>query len=235
MTKNSKKPESIYHIVQREWKQEKELRPNRDKYSFLKKLITELLKKTNYREKIEEMDITQFKYLHDSKTDKYHPYSDFGQTQDSKRASPIFKRTSEIKGLDVEYRIPDERGIAELYVTFMKAEDRGIDVKELDELTDLLKAVGLESVLLQEQLDNEELDRLLDSKPKKSKKNKKSTNDALWAIADDMRARKEEGEFYTYREAYQWAADHISKKGVNITAEKLELAYHKARSEGRVK
>ena len=141
MTKNSKESESIYHIVQREWKQEKELRPNRDKYSFLKKLITELLKKTNYREKIEEMDITQFKYLHDSKTDKYHPYSEFGQTQDSKRASPIFKRTSEIKGLDVEYIIPDERGIAELYVTLMKAEDRGNDVKELEELTDLLKTV----------------------------------------------------------------------------------------------
>ena len=141
MTKNSKESESIYHIVQREWKQEKELRPNRDKYSFLKKLITELLKKTNYREKIEEMDITQFKYLHDSKTDKYHTYSEFAQTQDSKRDSPVFKRTDRIKGLDVKYLIPDEKGIAELYVTLMKAENRGIDVKELDELTDLLKAV----------------------------------------------------------------------------------------------
>ena len=141
MTKNSKKPESIYHIVQREWKQEKELRPNRDKYSFLKKLITKRLKGTDYRQKVKEMGITQFKYLHDTKTDKYHPYSDFTQTQDSQSNTPISKRTDEIEGLDVEYLIPDEKGIAELYVTLMKAEDRGIDVKELDELTDLLKAV----------------------------------------------------------------------------------------------
>tara|TARA_Y100000294_G_C8389214_1_gene270050 strand:+ start:62 stop:658 length:597 start_codon:yes stop_codon:yes gene_type:complete len=60
------------------------------------------------------------------------------------------------------------------------------------------------------------------------------TNDALWAIADDMRARKEEGEFETYMDAYRWAEKNISKKGVNITAKKLERAYHKAKSEGRI-
>ena len=38
------------------------------------------------------------------------------------------------------------------------------------------------------------------------------TNDALWAIADDMRERKEEGEFETYMDAYRWAAKNISKK-----------------------
>ena len=65
MTKNSKESESIYHIVQREWKQEKELRPNRDKYSFLKKLITDLLKGTDYREKIKELGIDQFKVIYD--------------------------------------------------------------------------------------------------------------------------------------------------------------------------
>ena len=69
MTKNSKESESIYHIVQREWKQEKELRPNRDKYSFLKKLITKCLKGTDYRQKVKEMGITQFKHFHDTKTD----------------------------------------------------------------------------------------------------------------------------------------------------------------------
>ena len=90
-------------------------------------------------------------------------------------------------------------------------------------------------VLLQERLDNEELDRLLDSKQKKSKKNKTSTNDALWAIADDMRARKEEGEFETYMDAYRWA--EINYKHINnikITAEKLQKAYHKSKSEGRL-
>ena len=60
------------------------------------------------------------------------------------------------------------------------------------------------------------------------------TNDALWAIADDMRARKMDGEFETYMDAYRWAEKNISKKGVNITAKKLELAYHKAKSEGKI-
>ena len=41
---------------------------------------------------------------------------------------------------------------------------------------------------------------------------KEKSNDALWAIADDMRARKEEDEFETYREAYRWAEKNISKK-----------------------
>jgi len=63
---------------------------------------------------------------------------------------------------------------------------------------------------------------------------KEKSNDALWAIADDMRARKEEGEFETYREAYRWAEKNISKKGLNITAHRLERAYHKAKSEGKV-
>ena len=63
---------------------------------------------------------------------------------------------------------------------------------------------------------------------------KDGTNDAIWAIADDMRARKEDGEFDTYREAYLWAERNIDKKGTTITAIKLEKAYHKAKSEGKV-
>ena len=69
---------------------------------------------------------------------------------------------------------------------------------------------------------------------KRKKKNKILKNDALWAIADDMRARKEEGEFDTYREAYQWACDNYYKKNVKLTVLKLERAYHKAKSEGLV-
>ena len=63
---------------------------------------------------------------------------------------------------------------------------------------------------------------------------KDETNDALWAIADDLRYRKKNGEFETYRDAYRWAEKNISKKGVNITAMRLERAYHKARFEGRI-
>ena len=62
---------------------------------------------------------------------------------------------------------------------------------------------------------------------------KEKSNNALWAIADDMRARKEEGEFETYREAYRWA-ENISKKGLTITAHRLERAIKKAKSEGKV-
>ena len=63
---------------------------------------------------------------------------------------------------------------------------------------------------------------------------KERTRDSLWAIADDMRARKDDGEFETYREAYKWAEDNIIKTDVIITADKLENAYHKAVSEGKL-
>ena len=66
---------------------------------------------------------------------------------------------------------------------------------------------------------------------KREKKNKIPTNDALWAIADDMRGKKDDGEFSTYREAYQWACDTYDKKNVELTVLKLERAYHKAVSE----
>ena len=69
---------------------------------------------------------------------------------------------------------------------------------------------------------------------KRKKKDKIPNNDALWAIADDMRGRKDNGEFSTYREAYQWACDNYEKKNVELTVLKLERAYHKAKSEGLV-
>ena len=62
---------------------------------------------------------------------------------------------------------------------------------------------------------------------------KKDTKDALWAIADDMRTRKEEGEFDTYREGYLWAEKNMTQNGKPISASKLENAYYKAKSEGR--
>jgi hypothetical protein len=63
---------------------------------------------------------------------------------------------------------------------------------------------------------------------------KEDTNDALWTIADDMRQRKKEGEFKTFREAYRWAEKHMTQNGKQIIASKLERAFHKARSEGKV-
>ena len=59
--------------------------------------------------------------------------------------------------------------------------------------------------------------------------------DTLWAIADKMHFRKEQGEFKTYRDAYRWAAINIpSAKVQPLTFQKLEKAYHKAKSEGKV-
>ena len=58
--------------------------------------------------------------------------------------------------------------------------------------------------------------------------------DALWAIADDLRDKKNQGEFNSYAEAYRWGATHYTHKGNPITAFKLQRAYHKAKSEGRV-
>ena len=63
---------------------------------------------------------------------------------------------------------------------------------------------------------------------------KEDTNNALWAIADDMRKRKKEGNFATYRDAYRWAEKHMTQNGKQIIALKLEGAFHKASSEGRV-
>ena len=63
---------------------------------------------------------------------------------------------------------------------------------------------------------------------------KENSNDALWAIADDMRQRKKDGEFETFREAYRWAEKHMTQNGKKIIASKLEGAFHKASSEGRV-
>ena len=63
---------------------------------------------------------------------------------------------------------------------------------------------------------------------------KEYTNDALWAIADDMRLRKEMGEFETYRDAYRWAESNLTCDDKIITAIKLERAYHKAKSEGKL-
>ena len=63
---------------------------------------------------------------------------------------------------------------------------------------------------------------------------KVDTIDALWAIADDMRPRKENGEFLTYRAAYGWAAEHMTQNGKRFTAESLENEWHKANSKGKV-
>ena len=61
-----------------------------------------------------------------------------------------------------------------------------------------------------------------------------NSSNALWAIADDMRTRKEDGEFSTYMDAYRWAARNMQQNNRRFTAKSLQNAYHKARSSGTV-
>ena len=63
---------------------------------------------------------------------------------------------------------------------------------------------------------------------------KEDTNNALWAIADDMRQRKQDGEFDTFMDAYRWAEKYITQNGRPIKAERLDGAYRKAKSEGKL-
>ena len=60
------------------------------------------------------------------------------------------------------------------------------------------------------------------------------TINSLWCIAEDMRLRKEAGEFPTYIEAYRWAAKHITQNGKTFKAYSLQNEYHKAKTKGLV-
>tara|TARA_Y100001970_G_C14184703_1_gene831889 strand:- start:538 stop:903 length:366 start_codon:yes stop_codon:yes gene_type:complete len=63
---------------------------------------------------------------------------------------------------------------------------------------------------------------------------KVDTIDSYWAIADDMRVRKEAGEFSTYKDAYDWVAKHMTQNGKTIKAESLKNEWHKAKIKGLV-
>ena len=174
MTKNRKESVSVFHIIQRELKEEKELRPNLDKYSFLKKRIAKLLKGTDYREKIKELDINLFKVifdwnridekniLYDNEMNNWLYYTGYNEETEegsyrlvydlielakmpfSKFSAPFIvdKKEDLPKGTEVQYLTPDEKGIAELYVTYLEFEDKGNDEPELDQLTNLFKVVS---------------------------------------------------------------------------------------------
>ena len=60
--------------------------------------------------------------------------------------------------------------------------------------------------------------------------------DTLWIFANKMRLRKKQGEFKTYRDVYKWAVKNIALSKVQpITVQKLEKAYHKAKSNGKIR
>ena len=59
--------------------------------------------------------------------------------------------------------------------------------------------------------------------------------DTLGSIAKEVRFRKEKGEFKTYRDAYRWAVKNIHSPEVGVlTVQKLERAYHKTKSDGKI-
>ena len=63
---------------------------------------------------------------------------------------------------------------------------------------------------------------------------KEDLNRTFWALADDMRERKKNGEFETYKQAYQYAERHYTIKGKTVTVKQLESNYYKAKSSGYV-
>ena len=116
----------------------------------------------------------------------------------------------------------------------MKKETRlVIDEKEVYWTVDGKRLTPKQAELLQKRLDEEELDNIIGDDSKDNVQ-KEKTNNALWAIADDMRKEKEDGKFSTYRKAYEWASENLSKDDVIITPQNLERAWHKAKSEGKV-
>tara|TARA_B100000575_G_C23062558_1_gene611765 strand:- start:807 stop:1163 length:357 start_codon:yes stop_codon:yes gene_type:complete len=59
--------------------------------------------------------------------------------------------------------------------------------------------------------------------------------DNLGSVAKELRFRKEKGEFKTYRDAYRWAVKNIHSRGLGVlTVQRLEKAYHKAKSNGKI-
>jgi len=76
-------------------------------------------------------------------------------------------------------------------------------------------------------------ERLHLNKPDKHQEYDNQNND-LYAIADEMRIRKEEGEFNSYRDAYRHAEKTILSFGKKFTWKSLERAYSKAKKRGKV-
>ena len=116
----------------------------------------------------------------------------------------------------------------------MKKETRlVIDEKEVYWTVDGKRLTPKQAELLQKRLDDEELDNLL-GEDSKDDGQKEKTNDALWAIADDMRERKKRGEFDSYKEAYEWASKNLYKENSDINYRNLKRAFDKALREGKV-
>ena len=87
--------------------------------------------------------------------------------------------------------------------------------------------------MYKEYLEKKELMDIIGEDSKKDT-TKEKTNDALWAIADDMRERKKRGEFDSYKEAYEWASKNLYKENSDINYKNLKRAFDKALREGKV-
>jgi len=53
---------------------------------------------------------------------------------------------------------------------------------------------------------------------------------SFWALADEMRFRKKQGEFETFAEAYRFAEKYITINGNPVTAKQLQNNYYKTKS-----
>jgi len=128
--------------------------------------------------------------------------------------------------------LSDDANISELLDIEKEIWSLALDFKEADaEFPESMKTFKPYEKLYEEQLANQYGNISTADIENIELENK---TDALWAIADDLREKKNQGEFNTYAEAYRWGATHYTQYGHPITAFKLQRAYHKAKSEGRV-
>ena len=59
---------------------------------------------------------------------------------------------------------------------------------------------------------------------------KENFNGTIWALADEMRFRKKQGEFETIVDSYRHAEKYITINGKPVTAKQLENNWHKTKS-----
>lgn len=79
-----------------------------------------------------------------------------------------------------------------------------------------------------------EMQKPVSSASKERHKGKEDFNGYIYGLADDMRDRKKNREFDTYRDAYRYAETHYTVNGKDITWKQLERNYDKAKCIGKL-
>ena len=62
----------------------------------------------------------------------------------------------------------------------------------------------------------------------------KNWNGTISGLADEARFECKQGEFNTFKSAYEWYANNYTVNGKNISPEQLRNNYNKAKSTGKI-